>query len=133
MIENYFLALLDWWRLMFILWGKQSNVVFKEGEIWWCSMGLNIGEEVYGKGVNFARPVLVFKKLTKNSFLGLPITGSEKTGIWYVPVDLPKRKSSIMLNQAKVIDKKRLRNKMAEMKVPDYLAVKKAFHELYCL
>jgi hypothetical protein len=38
-----------------------------------------------------------------------------------------------MLNQAKVIDKKRLRNKMAEMKVPDYLAVKKAFHELYCL
>lgn len=27
-----------------------KKVFFKEGEIWWCSLGINLGEEVYGKG-----------------------------------------------------------------------------------
>jgi mRNA-degrading endonuclease toxin of MazEF toxin-antitoxin module len=132
MIENYFLALLDWWRLMFVLWNKESNFFLKEGEIWWCTIGLNIGEEVYGKGSNFARPILIFKRLTKNSFLGLPFTGSEKKGSWYVPIDLPSRRSSIMLNQARIIDKKRLRSRIAVMSVVDFQLVKESFHEFYC-
>ena len=31
----------------------------KEREIWWCSVGLNVGTEIYGKGEDFARPVLI--------------------------------------------------------------------------
>lgn len=31
----------------------------KPGEIWWCSIGLNIGSEIYGKGWTYARPVIV--------------------------------------------------------------------------
>jgi len=132
MIENYFLALLDWWRLKFVLRNKQSRIVFNEGEVWWCSMGLNIGEEVYGKGAGFARPILVFKKFTGNSFWGLPFTGSEKQGDWYVPIDLPNQRSSIMLNQARAIDKKRLRSKMTIISADDFQSIRTAFHELYC-
>ena len=133
MIKNYILALLDWCRLKFLLQEKEAKSIFHEGEVWWCSLGINIGEEVYGKGANFSRPVLVFKKLTKNSFLGLPFTGSEKKGNWYVPINLPNRRSSIMLNQARIIDKKRLESRMAYLEVFDFQAVKTEFHEFYCL
>jgi len=133
MIENYFLALLDWCRLGVILWDKRSDVIFKEGEVWWCTIGLNIGEEVFGKGVYFARPVLVLRKLTKNSFLGLPFTGREKEGSWYIPIDLPGRRSSIMLNQARVVDRKRLRDRITVIGVSDFQLIKKSFHKFYCL
>jgi mRNA interferase MazF len=36
---------------------------FKNGEIWWCSIGENIGSEMYGKGEFYRRPVLVIRKL----------------------------------------------------------------------
>jgi len=49
---------------------------------------MNIGDEVYGKGEYFSRPVLVYKKLTNTTFLGLPITTREKTGSWYVEFTL---------------------------------------------
>jgi mRNA-degrading endonuclease toxin of MazEF toxin-antitoxin module len=133
MIEKYILALLDWWRLKCLLQNKDAKGAFYEGEVWWCSMGLNIGEEVYGKGIYFTGPVLVFKKLTKNSFLALPFTGSEKHGSWYIPIDLPNRRSSIMLNQARIVDKKRLRSKITDLDIVDFHQIKTRFHKFYCL
>ena len=34
----------------------------KEGSVWWCKLGLNIGDEEDGKGDYFERPVLILKK-----------------------------------------------------------------------
>jgi len=132
MVKDYFLALLDWSKVNVVLWDKSTRIVFNEGEIWWCSIGLNIGEEVFGKGANFMRPVLVFKKFTEDSFLGLPLTGSRKSGSWYIPIKLPARESSIMLNQARIIDKKRLQRRMVVLDSLDFQLVIKAFHEFYC-
>jgi len=132
MIENYILALLDWCKASFSLWNKESKIVFREGEVWWCAVGLNIGEEVFGKGANFMRPVLVFKKLTMNSFLAIPLTGSQKEGSWYILIHLPNRKSSLMLNQARVIDRKRLQRKIAILDDETFKSVKERFHEFYC-
>lgn len=38
---------------------------FNEREIWWCSLGVNIGYEIYGKGYVFSRPVLILKKIKR--------------------------------------------------------------------
>lgn len=38
----------------------EKKILFKEGEIWWASIGYNLGEEVCGKGEKFRRPVIVF-------------------------------------------------------------------------
>ncbi|DAB39142.1 MAG TPA: toxin-antitoxin system protein, partial [Sulfuricurvum kujiense] len=37
----------------------------KPREIFWAKIGENVGYEQNGKGDNFARPVLIIKKLTK--------------------------------------------------------------------
>lgn len=48
--------------------------LFKEGEIWWCYVGENVGIEANGKGNQFTRPVLIFKKYDKSWI----IVGSKK-------------------------------------------------------
>ena len=35
---------------------------FKESDIWLISIGYNVGSEEYGKGRDYARPVLIIKK-----------------------------------------------------------------------
>ena len=39
-----------------------KNVFFKERDIFWASVGINIGYEQDRKGYIFSRPVLIFKK-----------------------------------------------------------------------
>ena len=46
----------------------------KEGQIWWCAVGENIGAEINGKNHTFSRPVLIMKKLSQYSFMGIPLT-----------------------------------------------------------
>jgi mRNA interferase MazF len=41
---------------------------YNEREIWWCSIGVNVGFEQDGTGDNFDRPVLVIKGFNKILF-----------------------------------------------------------------
>ncbi len=88
----------NWLELKIKLWTKDGGVVFRQGDIWWCSLGFNIGEEIFGKGEKFARPVLVFKKFTGNFFLGLPLTTHGRKGSWYVEVKFKDTKQYVLLN-----------------------------------
>lgn len=48
---------------------KQNKLrSIKEGDIWWSSVGENVGNEICGKGDAYTRPVLVFKKLNERNF-----------------------------------------------------------------
>lgn len=68
-MSNYISDFKDWFKLKVLLWTRKSDkLFFKQGDIWWCSIGMNLGEEIFGKGKKFTRPVLVFKKFTSNSF-----------------------------------------------------------------
>ena len=58
---------------------KETNkekilVGFKDRDIFYIKMGQNIGFEQNGKGENFVRPVVVFKKFNKNMFFGIPLS-----------------------------------------------------------
>ena len=99
MISHYIKLIQEWCRLKIVLWNNQSKVVFKQGDIWWCSLGMNVGEEMFGKGAKFTRPVLIFRKCTSNSFLGLPLTTQEKQGSWYAKITFHGKKNWAMLNQ----------------------------------
>ena len=45
-----------------------SQIFFKEHEIWWSSLGLNVSYEQDGKGQGFLRPVLVLKTFNPDTF-----------------------------------------------------------------
>ncbi len=131
MIFDYVKFIQEWCKLKILLWNKQSKAIFKQQDIWWCSLGVNIGEEMYGKGEKFTRPVLIFRKFTTNSFLGLPITKQEKQGSWYAKITIHRENRWVMLNQARVLDKKRLTNRIGVLDDSDFSRVKERFLELY--
>ena len=131
MIADYIKYFKDWFKLKTFLWNKQSRVIFKQGDIWWCSLGVNLGEEIFGKGTKFTRPVLIFRKFTSNSFLGLPLTKQEKKGSWYVEITIHQDRRWVMLNQARVFDKKRLTSRIGALDNADLNKVKNRFLEFY--
>ena len=131
MIGDYLKSFKEWFKLKISLWNKESKVVFKQGDIWWCSLGVNLGEEIFGKGTKFTRPVLIFRKFTSNSFLGLPLTKQEKKGTWYVEITIHGEKRWVMLNQARVLDKKRLTSRIGVLDDADLKKVKDRFLEFY--
>lgn len=47
-------------------------------DIWWCSLGVNIGSEQDGVGEHFERPVVVLRKLSSTTFIVLPLTTKKK-------------------------------------------------------
>ena len=103
---------------------------FKEREIWWCSVGENVGAEMNGKNNFFRRPVLVVKKLDRYSFLGVPLTGKQKEGTWYVGITHGENKSTVVVSQVRHLDYRRLDKKMAILDENKFIELKKAIRAL---
>ena len=80
MIENYQSNSQLWFDIKNQIHNSGKDVKFHEREIWWCSIGLNVGYEIYGKGATFNRPVLVYKKINNKTFVGLPMSKNIKSG-----------------------------------------------------
>lgn len=92
---------------------KSSKMFCHPREIWWCSLGVNVGFEQNGTGDNFDRPVLVIKGFNEHVFLGVALTGRQKTGKWHFPLGtVDDRQASVVLSQVRIIDTKRLIKKV---------------------
>lgn len=68
----------SWNRRKKLIHSAEFRGFVHEREIWWCSLGLNIGYEQDGKHDNFERPILVLRKFNKHIVLGLPLTTKPK-------------------------------------------------------
>lgn len=108
---------------------RKPNI--RTGEIWWCGTGQNIGIEINGKGRSFARPVLVYKILGMNGFMGIPLTSKDKSGDWYVKFYHRGKQECAALCQARVISKARLYEKMGEVDDADFDRISHGFMALY--
>lgn len=105
---------------------------FKEREIWWTSLGLNIGDEEDGKGKVFMRPVLVVKKFNTNIFLGCPLSKIIKpSNKYYCAISLPAGERSVIISQIKLHDAKRFKERIAVCSVQDFEKIKKALRDLF--
>ncbi|MGB0720224.1 MAG: type II toxin-antitoxin system PemK/MazF family toxin [Bdellovibrionales bacterium] len=117
-----------WHRLKQILDNKDGIPTFSEREIWWCSVGANIGFEIYGKGKVFTRPVIVIRKFGKSTFLGAPLTSNPKEGYYRYPYKLLDQNGMIVLDQIRTYDAKRLVNTQCIQKVhpSEFAKIKRA-------
>ena len=104
---------------------------FKEGEIWWCAVGENVGIEVNGKGKAFSRPVYIYKKLSREGFLGIPLSTKQKAGTWYVEVTFQEKISIANLAQIRVFSVSRLFGRIGSLDGKDSDKIKDGFLRLY--
>ena len=104
---------------------KKEIIQFRQGNIYFMSVGQNIGDESYGKEKLFLRPVLVYKKLSKTTFLGIPLTSQTKEGSYYFAFNYKKDKISIaMLHQMRVFDIRRSEYYSGYIKLKDFAQLK---------
>jgi len=82
---------------------------FHEREIWWASLGLNVGDEQDGKNDLFERPVLVLKKFNNRVVLVLPLTSQSKEGKFYQSIRYGEKTSTVILSQIRLLSVKRFR------------------------
>ena len=115
----------DKWNIKKKLYHNQNKKppLFKERDIWWLSVGVNIGFEEDGKNDNFVRPVLIVKKFNREIYLGVPMSSRIKDNIYYVPVTVKKETVSVMTSQLRVFSSRRMWNKLAELDEGDFFRV----------
>lgn len=104
---------------------------FSERDIWWCSLGLNLGFEEDGKNDDFERPVCVLRKFNKNVFIGLPLTSTEKDSPYYFPHTLHKTEGSIILSQSRLLSAKRLQRKLGHISRGKFKELRSKYKELF--
>ncbi len=113
--------------------GIHSPPFVSERDIWWASVGENVGFEINGKSDLFTRPVIIFKKLSRGLYLVVPTTTQMKEGTWYVTFTHHSKSMSACLHQVRVIDYRRLSSPMGKIDPNGFARIQKGFRDLYDL
>ncbi len=78
---------------------------FHEGEIWWGSLGINIGSEQDGKNELFERPLLIIKKFHNDAVWIVPLTSEAKENRFHYQLQI--NRSFVILSQIRLVSPKR--------------------------
>ena len=98
-------------------WNKKKKMIHNNNdvklyhtrELWWASLGVNIGSEQDGSGENYDRPILILKGLSKETCIVLPLTSSLEKHKMRIPIKkVQGKEASVLISQIRVIDTKRL-------------------------
>lgn len=110
---SYYLLMIkhfiDWIITKIIIDKKQRrDIVINEYQVFWCSLGENVGDEENGKGETFRRPVIIFKKFNNNIFWGIPLSTKIKNNKYYIKILLKDEYVSALVSQLRILDTRRL-------------------------
>lgn len=97
-----------------------EHLRFHEREIWWCSLGVNLGGEQDGKNHMFERPVLVFKKFNDSLAWVLPMSTKRKYGPFYQNVTYNNIDYIIILSQLRLVSVKRFRRYIRKLSYDEF-------------
>ncbi|MEK7629714.1 MAG: type II toxin-antitoxin system PemK/MazF family toxin [Patescibacteria group bacterium] len=99
---------------------SNSLADFHEREIWWCSIGINVGSEQHSQTNDFSRPILVVKKFTRDVFWGIPLTTKTKDLDFRARFNLGGVENDLLILQMRVYDRKRLIRKIGTIPKNDF-------------
>jgi len=119
---------LEWIKIKIKIHTEKLPPTFEEREIWWTSLGENIGHEENGRGNDFVRPFIVVRKFNKELLFGVPCSSVIKNNKFYfkIVVQAGNFKTAAMLSQVRVISSKRLLNKIDKIGEESFKELKKA-------
>ncbi|MDP3792947.1 MAG: type II toxin-antitoxin system PemK/MazF family toxin [bacterium] len=115
---------------------KHANVdesrLYTVREIWWCRLGVNIGTEQDGSGENFLRPVIILRGFSSDICLVLPLTTSINRHPLRIPIGkIQDKEASAILSQIRVIDTRRLVEKVGFLDKKIFGVLRKAVRNLF--
>ena len=121
----------NWFKIKFNIHQTLSKIFFREGPIWLCLIGQNVGFEQNGNK-NFIRPVLVLKKLSQNTAIILPLTSKKKLLKSRKKISFHTKntiESFVLFDQVKVVDVKRFKQKIGKISKNELNDIREDFKE----
>lgn len=110
---------------------EDSNIpTFQQREIWWCSIGTNVGHEQDGKGLFYRRPVLIIRKFNHRIFWGVPLTTQIKDNPYYHRFHFIEKEQCAMLSQLRLWESKRLNRKMGKLDFEQFSLIRARLKEM---
>lgn len=103
---------------------------YAQQEVWWVSIGTNVGFEEDGKGLRYSRPVLVIRGFSRELFWGIPLSTTKNRGTYYYAFDLQGKTSVALLSQLRPFDTLRLITKYGVINDDDFITIKKRIHDI---
>ncbi len=99
-------------------------------EVWWCSLGVNIGVEIDGKNENFERPAIIMKVYNKDTMVVLPLTTKRKDDKFHHKIKTKERTVWVKLTQTRVVSGKRLLRKVDILEEEQFETLKMVWKNL---
>ena len=110
---------------------RKNPPFYHTRELWWCSLGINVGFEQDGSGKEDSRPILILTALSKETFIAIPLTTSPSNHKLRPLIGLVEEKEAhALLSQIKVIDTKRLIRKMGQLDKKTFESIRKIAKEM---
>lgn len=110
---------------------ERSPKFYHTREIWWSSLGVNIGFEQDGSGDEYRRPILILKGLSKNTCLVIPLTASSNDHPMRPSIGIIEgKKARAILSQIRVIDTKCLVDKIGYLDQAIFKRIQKTIKDL---
>jgi mRNA interferase MazF len=98
-------------------------------EVWWCSLGLNVGREQDGDA-SFERPVLILRKFNREMVLVIPLTTSTKRTPYHFIFPYNATEVAAVLSQVRLVSTKRLKRRMYRMPDPLFDELRSAVQQM---
>lgn len=121
---------INWHKIKSAVEKKEQRLNFQIRDVFFCSIGENIGFEQDGRGEEFLRPVVIVKKFNNEVFLGIPLTHTDKKGKYYFGFNLNERVSVAILSQIRLFDAKRMKYKIGMINEKDFKTLKEKIRQL---
>ena len=104
---------------------------YHEREVRWCSLGVNIGFEQDGTSEKYHRPVLIIKGFSRQVCLVVPLTTSKKKNKYHMSIGMVEDTEAFaILSQIRLIDTKRLHDRLAILDKEMFQNIRKAIKDL---
>jgi len=121
----------DTWNSKKKLVNEEESRLYTVREIWWCSLGVNVGTEQDGGGENFLRPVVILCPVNRNACLVVPLTTSTREHRLRLPIGRVKGfEARANISQIRVIDARRLVEKVGFLEQSAFRRIRKAVRDL---
>jgi len=104
-------------------------ITLRRGEIRWCSLGVNIGAEIDGKGVGFTRPVLVLRVIGSHIALVAPLSTKLKDIPGYIPINFQGKMVAVCANHIKMLSQKRIYERQGKLSDKKFIELRKSIFE----
>jgi len=104
---------------------REKYPSFKESQIWWLNVGLNVGDEECGKGTRSVRPVLILKKFNNHFFLAVPLSSKQKDNKYYFNFEFREKEQAAIMCQVRCFSAKRLGDLYGELKEELFRSIRK--------